>query len=97
MAETNQTPRVAATGIAGMVAALVVWAWNIWQGPIGPWELVEPINGIVVALVAWAAGPLLRKYERWANNGKASDTDLMALAEDLQTLAQEIRDIKQEK
>jgi len=80
MAETG-TPRVAATLIAGMVAALAVWAWNVWQGPTGAWELIEPINGTVVALVAWIAGPLLRKYERWASNGKVTAYQLAQAAE----------------
>ena len=80
MAET-QAPKVAATGIAGVVAALAVWAWNIWQGPAGTWELIEPISGMVVALVAWFAGPLLRKYQSWANAGDELADKLAAAAE----------------
>lgn len=85
----SQKPKVAATGIAGVIAALAVWAWNNWQagvlakcitpdmggGPCTDWRLEEPIGGVAIALVAWAAGPLIRKYEAWESNGSLSKAE----------------------
>ncbi len=65
-------PQVAATGVAGIAGALAVWGFNIWAsdqcgdfGECGRWVLDDPVNGLMVALIAFLAGPVLRKYQRW--------------------------------
>ena len=72
MATETSKPAVAATGIAGIAGALAVWGFNIWAADqcnelmvCGKWVLGDPVNGLAVALIAFVAGPLLRKYQRW--------------------------------
>lgn len=75
-------PKVAATGIAGGLGALAVWVWNVWRGIVAdgvnegipldsqipdPWLIVEPYSLAAVAIIAFIVGPVIRKYQRWAN------------------------------
>ena len=62
----SNKPKVAATGIAGIMGALAVWAFNSWQGSESVWLLEDPVGGMVVALIAFFAGPVLRKFEKWS-------------------------------
>lgn len=89
----DEKPKVMETGIAGIVAALAVWAWNKHQlNTMGDWEVVEPISGMMVALVAFVAGPALRAYSNmWGGNSKS---DLVILAEQVEVLAGEVKKIK---
>ena len=64
MPETSEAkPQVAATGIAGVAGAMGLWIWNTWQGAESVWYLDDPVNGLFVAMVAFIAGPILRKYQ----------------------------------
>jgi len=62
----SEKPKVAATGIGGTVGVLAVWGYNtVFEG--SKWILDEPINLAVVAVITFFIGPILRKYEKWAN------------------------------
>ena len=62
----NDKPKVAATGIAGVAGALAIWGFNTaMEG--SKWVLEEPVSLLAVGLVAFIAGPLLRKYQEWTS------------------------------
>ncbi len=67
MSMRSRKPKVMATGIGGAVGTIAAWVWNTGFDET-KWVLEDFQVGIVVTIVAFFAGPVLRKYQEWADN-----------------------------
>jgi len=101
MAETtpeipdSARPKVAETAIAGALATAFVWAWNINFPEMSPWHAGDLIIGAWVTLITWLTGPLIRRYQVWAEGGSQQSANMIALAKDVRALALEVKALKE--
>lgn len=83
---TEGKPRVAATGIAGSIATLLVWYWNTGLHPSpDPLHLGTVEIGAVVTIVAWGIGPVLRMW----NGNEPDQAQVKAVAKRVHDMIKE--------
>lgn len=73
----SDKPKVKTTYLAGALAALAGMAWNHWMpelniGEAGVASLAVVIGGL--------AGPLYRRFQKWAEQDKMADSQVEGLA-----------------
>jgi len=87
----SQRPKVKATYVAGAggagVGAVLVSLWNGYVGEFSPLYLdaaaAALLAGALTTFVAGVAGPLLRKYQSWAENGDTTSRNMIVIAKRL--------------
>ncbi len=82
MAETlkSEQPKVAESAVAGAIATLAIWIWNTKFPDTSLWHAGDLIVGAWVTLATWFTGPLLRRYQGWAERGVAEKAQRGELA-----------------
>ena len=69
--------------------------WNTYVGETSPWYADDVVVGCWVTIVAWAAGPIIRKWQSVGEAGERKVDEMRRLAEDVRELTNVIRERNQ--
>lgn len=77
----SQKPKVAASAVAGAIATMLIWLWNTRFPESAMWHAGDLVVGAFVTIVTWFTGPLIRRYQQWAETPRVDQDVLQAIVE----------------